>query len=38
MGDYEKCDLKQLNKELQQLSMKKRISYDKEKHKLKETC
>ena len=37
-GDYEKCDLKKLNKELQQLSMKKRILYDQEKHKFKEIC
>lgn len=37
-GDYEKCDLKKLNKELQKLPMKKRILYDQEKHKLKETC
>ncbi len=33
-GDYEKCDLKKLNKELQQLPMKKRILYDQEKREL----
>lgn len=46
IGDYEPCNLKELNKELQQLPMKKRILYDlqlQEKQQLqeqneKETC
>jgi len=38
VGDYEVCDLRELNKELQQLPIKKRILYDQEKHKIEETC
>ena len=38
MDNYERCDLRKLNKELQQLPMKKRILYDQEKRKLEETC
>jgi len=36
-GHYEKCDLKIINKELQQLSMGKRILYDQKKRELEKT-